>query len=76
MEQALRRRLLDLLRRGAGDEATTEREFRQFVDEIRAITVDRRPYEAEIRDILMWCCPSDRLVERLSNMYYASVFEA
>ena len=73
MEQALRRRLLDLLRRSAGDEAMIEREFRRFVDEIRAMTVDRQPYVADIRDTLMWFCPSDRLAERLSKMYCASV---
>ncbi len=76
MEQALRRRLLDMLSRSAGDEATIEREFRQFVEEIRAVTIDRRPYSADIRDTLMWFCPSDRLAERLSKMYYASVFGA
>ena len=53
MEQLFRRRLLGLLRRNAGDDPTLKHEFRTFIDEIRAVAVDRRPYEAEVRDILM-----------------------
>ena len=52
-----------------------EREFGKFIDEIRGATPDRRPYEVEVRDILMAFGPSAKIVEELSNAYYTAVWE-